>query len=120
MSDLVTKLKAKADMTYSYQEEDILLFRGAADELQRLRTKVENLDSEADQWMRRWNTAVIGRQSWQVKAEAAQAKNARLREVLQHYTCNCVGGFCEVYNKDSVACGSKARAALAEPEKASE
>lgn len=35
-SDLVARLTARANLTYSYPIEDILLLRGAADELDRL------------------------------------------------------------------------------------
>lgn len=35
-SDLVARLTARANLTYSYPIEDILLLRGAADEIERL------------------------------------------------------------------------------------
>ena len=48
--------------------------------------------------------------------ERLRAGITRLREALKHYACDCAEGKCESSDVDSFACGSKARAALAEKE----
>lgn len=44
-SDLVARLTARANLTYSYPIEDILLLRGAANEIERLREALEDIAS---------------------------------------------------------------------------
>jgi len=42
-SDLVARLTARANLTYSYPIEDILLLRGAANEIERLREALDKI-----------------------------------------------------------------------------
>jgi hypothetical protein len=89
----------------------------------RLRAEIEALLDRAE-WLageRAWFSDHMHIANGQVqqesdRAERAEAEIARLREVLKFYACDCGGEFCEVHNTDSVACGGKARAALAEQE----
>lgn len=52
-SDLVARLTARANLTYSYPIEDILLLRGAADELDRLNAENARLREALENLTRR-------------------------------------------------------------------
>jgi len=45
--------------------------------------EIERLNTECEQWVHRYDTAMVERQMWREAAEAAQAENARLREALK-------------------------------------
>jgi len=69
--------------------------------------EIDRLNDEIEAWVRRYDNAMIGRQMWQETAEAYErqterlnTENARLREALKPFACNCGPYRCRMNGDD--------------------